>query len=56
MLISLRRTRELSAHHNSAAGGLRVAGWRDENDDSASEDFDGADKTKDIARANIFTN
>ncbi len=56
MLISLRRTRKLSAHHNSAAGGFRVAGWRDENDDSASEDYDGADKTEDIARANIFTN
>ena len=56
MLISLRRTRKLSARQNSAAGGFRVAGWRDENDDSASEDFDGADKTEDIARANIFTN
>ncbi len=56
MLISLRRTRKLSAHQNSAAGGFRVAGWRDENDDSASEDFDGADKIEDIATANIFTN
>ncbi len=26
MMISLRRSRELSAHHNSAAGGFRVAG------------------------------
>ncbi len=56
MLISLRRTRKLSAHHNSAAGGFRVAGWGDENDDSASEDFDGTDKIEDIATANIFTN
>ena len=56
MLISLRRIRKLSAHQNSAAAGFRVAGWRDENDDSASEDFDGADKSEDIARANIFTN
>ena len=56
MLISLRRTRKLSAHQNSAAGGFRVAGWRDENDDSASEDLDEADKIEDIATANIFTN
>ncbi len=56
MLISLRLTRKLPAHHDSGAGGFRVAGWRDENDDSAPTDFDGADKTEDIARANIFTN
>ncbi len=41
---------------NSAADGFRVAGWEDENDDSASEDLDGADKTEDFATANIFTN
>ncbi len=56
MLISLRRTRKLSAHHNSAAGECRAAGWEDANDDSASEDLDGAGKTEDIATANIFTN
>jgi len=42
-------------HFNSAAGGFRAVEWEDENEESALEDFDGADKTKDFAAANIFT-
>ena len=56
MLLSPRRTRTSSARLNSAAGECRVVGWEDENDDSASEDLDGAGRTEDIATANIFTN
>ncbi len=56
MLFSPRRTRTSSARHNSATGEFRAVGWEDAEDESASEDFEGADKTEDFARANIFTN
>ena len=55
MLLSPGRTRTSPAH-NSAAGEFRAVVWEDNNEDSASEDSDGADKTEDIATANIFTN
>jgi hypothetical protein len=37
-------------------GGFRIVGLGNENNNFASEDLKGADKTEDIATANIFTN